>query len=186
MTKVVGDLVTLRSFRESEAPALLEVWGDADWFAPRGTSPTDLRDRVAQRIERSGEFVDGLVAFAIEAEGRLIGEVQARQPRNGLPPGVFELGVELFVETDRGRGLGSAAVAEMTWYLFREEEAIRVQLTTDLDNAPMRRTAERVGYALEGVLRGFMPTSEGPRDYAIYGMTNVDYPGAKERWTSTS
>jgi RimJ/RimL family protein N-acetyltransferase len=175
MTRLVGDRVILRAFREDEAAMLLDAWGDAEWFAPRGSSPADLRARVNDRIVHSGEFVDGLVAFAIEAEGRLIGEVQARQPRNGLPPGVFELGVELFDEADRRRGLGVAAVGEMTSYLFGREEAIRVQLTTDVDNAAMRATAARLGFAFEGVLRGFMPTSEGPRDYAMYGITRPDF-----------
>lgn len=175
MTRVVGDRVTLRAFREAEAAVLLEAWGEAEWFAPKGTSPKALRERVDQRIAHSGEFVDGLVAFAIEAEGRLVGEVQARQPRNGLPPGVFELGVELFDPADRGRGLGLAAVGDMTGYLFRQENAIRVQLTTDVDNAAMRRTASALGYRFEGVLRGFMPTSQGPRDYAMYGLTRSDF-----------
>ena len=46
-----------------------------------------------------------------------------------------------------------------------------MQLTTDVDNAAMRRVAERLGFGFEGVLRGFMPIGEGPRDYAMYGMT---------------
>jgi RimJ/RimL family protein N-acetyltransferase len=183
MTRLVGDKVTLRAFREDEAAKLLDAWGDAEWFAPRGSSPADLRARVNDRIAHSGEFVDGLVAFAIEAEGRLIGEVQARQPRNGLPPGVFELGVELFDEADRRRGFGVAAVGEMTSYLFGREEAIRVQLTTDVDNAAMRATAAKLGFTFEGVLRGFMPTSDGPRDYAMYGFTRHDLEEVNGRWT---
>jgi RimJ/RimL family protein N-acetyltransferase len=183
MTRLVGDKVTLRAFRADEAAILLDVWGDAEWFVRQGSSPAELRARVEDRIAHSGGFADGLVAFAIEAEGRLIGEVQARQPRHGLPPGVFELGVELFAGADRGRGLGVAAVGEMTRYLFLQEDAIRVQLTTDVDNGAMRATAAKLGFAFEGVLRGFMPTSDGPRDYAMYGITKPDFVEVNRRWT---
>jgi RimJ/RimL family protein N-acetyltransferase len=42
-------------------------------------------------------------------------------------------------------------------YLFEHEDAVRVQATTDVDNAAMRRALEHVGFGFEGVLRGFMP-----------------------------
>jgi len=182
MTRIAGDRVTLRAYREAEASVLTSAWADAEWFAPKGTTPRELAARVEERIKRSGEFVDGSLIFAIEAEGRLVGEVQARQPVNGLPPGVFELGVELFEQPDRRRGLGSAALTGITRHLFAEEHAHRVQLTTDVDNAAMRRTAERLGFVFEGVLRSFMPTAEGPRDYAMYAITKHDLEEDRARW----
>jgi RimJ/RimL family protein N-acetyltransferase len=61
-----------------------------------------------------------------------------------------------------------------------------VQLSTDVDNAAMRRVAELLGFGFEGVLRGFMPSAEGPRDYAMYGMTETDFQDVSATWTSTS
>ena len=72
--------MTLRAYHEDEAPILVSTWGDAPWFAPKGTSPRELAERVRERIRRSGTFTDGVVIFAIESGGRLMGEVQARQP----------------------------------------------------------------------------------------------------------
>jgi RimJ/RimL family protein N-acetyltransferase len=104
-----------------------------------------------------------------------VGELQARGGRAQLlPDGVFELGIEVYATQDRGRGVGTAALQEVTRYLFEEEHAHRVQVSTDVSNAPMRRTCERAGFTFEGVLRGFMPTSSGPRDYAMYAMTETD------------
>jgi RimJ/RimL family protein N-acetyltransferase len=175
VTRLAGDRVTLRAYREAEEPILVSTWADAEWFAPKGTGPRELAERVRERIRRSGSFSDGIVIFAIEAEGRLVGEVQARQPVNGLPPGVFELGIELFEDVDRGRGLGADAVVAMSRHLFDDEGAHRVQLTTDVENHAMRRLAVRLGFTFEGVLRSFMPSADGPRDFAIYAMTRSDY-----------
>ena len=182
MTKLAGDRVTLRAYRDDEASILVSTWADAEWFAPRGTGPRELAERVRERIRRSGGFADGVVILAIEADRRLVGEVQARQPVNGLPPGVFELGVELFEDGDRGRGLGADAVAALTRHLFKDEGAHRVQLTTDVDNAAMRRVAERLGFRFEGVLRSFMPSGEGPRDYAMYAITKQDHEDRNDAW----
>ena len=176
MTRLAGERVTLRPYRADEAPILEATWADAEWFAPRGTGPRELAERVRERIRRSGSFTEGVVILAIESDGRLVGEVQARQPVNGLPPGVFELGIELFDDADRGHGRGADAVTAMTRHLFDDRNAHRVQLTTDVENAAMRRVAERLGFAFEGVLRSFMPGPDGPRDYAMYAITDRDVP----------
>ena len=104
-----------------------------------------------------------------------MGEVDARAPRDALPPGVFELGIELYDPTDRGRGYGTAAVAGIVERLFADEGAARVQASTALDNVAMRRALERAGFALEGTLRGFMPAAEGRDDYALYALTREDW-----------
>lgn len=182
MTRIVGDRVTLRGFRSDELDELLsisEAWptGDGIHWGTRD------RDELRRKVEASGRWTEvAALDMAIEADGRLVGEIQARQPRGGLPPGVFELGVEIFADADRGSGLGAAAIRSMVSHLFAEERAHRVQLSTDVDNDGMRRCAERVGFGFEGVNRGFMPTEQGPRDYAMYGMTRVDFEEVKTRW----
>lgn len=182
MTRLAGDRVTLRAYRDDEAPILVAAWSDVEWFAPEGSTPRDLADRARERVRRSGSFSDGVVIFAIESDGRLVGEVQARQPVHGLPRGVFELGIELFEEGDRGRGLGGAAIAAITRHLFDDEGAHRVQLSTDVVNAAMRRVSERLGFTFEGVMRSFMPELDGPHDYALYAITRHDYDERNATW----
>jgi RimJ/RimL family protein N-acetyltransferase len=99
---------------------------------------------------------------------------------------VFELGVTVFSSGDRRRGVGTEAVGLITRHLFDSGEAHRVELTTDVDNDAMRVVAERVGFVLEGVLRCYMPTPAGRRDYALYAITRGDWENVKERWTQTS
>jgi len=180
-----GERVTLRPFREEELDRVLEVHRAAS-AEDRDRLEQPDRDHVSERIEASGSWTDGPagLVLAIESGGRLVGEMQARGGRAQLlPPGVYELGIELYDEADRGKGIGSAAITEMARYLFEEEMAHRVQISTDVDNWAMRGASERAGFRLEGVLRGlFASTRLGLRDYAIHGMTRDDYEGAKRTW----
>ena len=167
-----GDLDTLWAARvRSDAP-----WADASDGARR-----KLRDRIAN----SGRVAHGELLLAILSDGRLVGEIQGRQPEMGLPPGVFEIGIEVYDPARRGAGVGGRALALFLIHLFEEEHAHRVQLTTDVDNVAMRRVAERLGFGFEGVLRGFMPSDGEPRDYLMFGMTRSDFEKERDGWSPT-
>jgi len=182
MTRIAGERVTLRGFRDEELDRLVQVASSTPTDDGIHWGPTD-RGSIRKRIASSGVWSHGHLILAIEEGGELVGEVQARSVRGGMPTGVFELGIDVFDPGRRGRGVGSAAIVELTRHLFREEGAHRVQLSTDVANAPMRAVAERVGFAFEGVMRSFMPTGDGPHDYALYAITKDDYEDVKTRWT---
>jgi RimJ/RimL family protein N-acetyltransferase len=180
MTVLRGRAVTLRPFRESEMELVLDRFP----FPEGAAGPA--RARRKERLAASGSRTRWELLFAIEGRRALVGEIQARSPEDAMPPGVFELGIELYEESDRGRGFGTDAVATLTTHLFGEEGAIRVQASTDLGNRAMRRTLERLGFGFEGVLRGFMPAESGARDYAMYAITRRDWETERQRWTRTS
>ncbi len=170
--KLRGKHVVLRAFQAEEAAFVLGAWMSASVPARAAADRARMRRAMRRRIERSGRFTDGWLDLAIEAEGDLVGEIGARRPRGGLPPGVFELGIEIWNESLRGRGYGSEAVRLLTSYLFETHDAARVQASTALWNAAMRRVFAKLGFTEEGILRGFMPTQEGSRDdYVMYGVT---------------
>lgn len=182
--RLARDGVTLRPFETSEFDL---VW--AEETRDRGEhdtpwSPTDQRakDRVRARVRHSGIWLERRVLdLAVEVDGRLVGDVQARRDPEYAPPGLFELGVSLFGGR-RGEGTGTVAVSLITAFLFDEEQAARVSLTTDVDNIAMRRAAEKAGFVLEGVLRGFWAVPDRPvRDYALYARTRADHLAAANR-----
>lgn len=174
MTTIRSERVTLRPFRPEE----LEV---AMAHAPAQT-PEHLA-AWRRRLALSGARTDWEILFAVEAEGRLVGDAQARCSEQAMPPGVWEIGLDLWDSADRGRGIGSEVVALLTRHLFAREGAHRVQATTDVENVPMRRALERCGFILEGVLRGFMPVADGPpRDHAMYGLTRTDVEAVGARY----
>ncbi len=159
-----GGRVLLRAIRAQEFDRLSEARvQSATW---RGSVDSDaLRERMAQ----SGEWFEGRLDLAIESDGRLVGTISARAAAGFSPPGVCELGIELFDEV-RGKGLGTEAVRLITEWLL-ENDYPRVQVTTDVRNAPMRRVLDKLGFEEEGVLRAFMPDGDGRADYVLYAIT---------------
>jgi ribosomal-protein-serine acetyltransferase len=167
--------VRLGPIPDDAVPAVLRSL--RSWM-PQATEAT-----ARERIGRSATWDDHVVELGISVEGRTIGTIQARRCPRTMFPGIYEIGIELWGESDRGKGLGRDAVGAITRYLFDEEAARRVQLTTDLSNDRMRRAAERLGFRLEGILRAYEEGPDGPHDFAMYGMTRPDYEEESGRWT---
>jgi len=134
---------------------------------------------MRRRIANSGRLVGGWLDLAIDAEGSLVGEIDARHPPRAMPPGVFELGIALFDEEVRGRGYGTEAIALLTAHLFAELGAERVQASTAVDNSAMRRVFEKLGFAKEGVMRSYMPAGESRDDYVLYAVTRADWTAGR-------
>jgi RimJ/RimL family protein N-acetyltransferase len=165
--------VTLRPFRRDE----LDVVWEARKRRATATSPiTPGARRAIQRyIERSGRVFDGFLRLAVDVDGRLAGEIDARCPPNAFPPGVFEIGIELYDDEARGRGYGTEALRQLLERLFTREAAERVQASTAVDNTAMRRVLEKLGFRHEGTLRGYMPSDDGREDYVLYALTRGDW-----------
>ena len=164
--------VRLRGFREDEIDGVLDRMPGVE-FGPRDLERA--REHRRDRLRNSGARYETEILLAIEADGRLVGEVQARYHPMMAPPGQFDIGIELWDAADRGRGFGRAALEELVRFLFVEEHAERIQGSTDLDNAPMRATFASVGFQEEGVLRWFMPSPDGRRDYVQYAITRPEW-----------
>lgn len=121
-----------------------------------------------------------MLDLAIEAEGRLIGDVQARHPPNAIPEGVFELGIEIYDSADHGKGYGKEAVRLLTDWLFTRAGAGRVQAGTAVGNVSMRKVLESLGFVFEGVMRGFMAGESGREDFTLYGVTGPEWQARRE------
>ena len=173
MLELRGERVVLRPLRPGDFGLIRAAQEPSNPWDPPDAA---WERRTKRRIERSGRFVDGWLDLAIDVEGRLVGDIGARRPLAALPPGVFEIGISLFSESDRGRGYGRDAVAVLARYLFEELGAGRVQASTDVSNAAMRRVLETIGWTYEGTLRAFVAGRDGTReDYALYAVTRTDW-----------
>lgn len=65
----------------------------------------------------------------------------------------FEIGYWLHKDAE-GRGLISEAVNAITRYAFQQLHAKRVEIRCETDNQRSRAVAQRLGFALDGCLRG--------------------------------
>ena len=151
MVLIRDDRTVLRPFRADELD---------QWFAARLESADDRtvspmgppnRQRVAERIERSGTFHEGMLDLAIEVDGRLIGEIGTyEEPGRQIRPGLFFLSIGLFRPQDRHRGFGTEAVRLLCDWLVREAGANRIESGTADTNVAMRRVFEKLGFRFEG------------------------------------
>ena len=173
MIVLPGERVVLRPFRLDELDTLYGAYRLPD--NPFGGSRLPSRAELRRRIEHSGTLWNGKLVFGVEAEGRLVGDADARAPRGAFPPGVFEIGVTLYDQAERGRGYGLEATKLVTAHLFAAEGAERVQATTAEWNMPMRRVLEKLGFANEGTLKAFFPAENGRDDYVMYALTRADW-----------
>ena len=161
-----GGGIVLRPLEERDIDVL--VAGAADGSGSFGPAGDEARKQLLRRIERRPTLEDGgFLGLVVEAGGEVVGDVQARAPKHGFPPGVCEIGISLFPAA-RGRGIGLEAVRLFTEQLL-DGGWPRVQASTALDNAAMRRVLERCGYVHEGTLHSYAPGDDGGReDYAMY------------------
>jgi RimJ/RimL family protein N-acetyltransferase len=170
--------VTLRPFAPEDFDVLWheETRDRGEFETPWAVDDESAKERVRARVEQSGTWRDGRVLdLAVVVGGHVVGDIQARRDVAYAPPGIYDLGVGLFADR-RGKGVGTIAIRLLTAYLFDEEQAVRVTLSTDLDNTAMRRTADKAGFTQEGVMRGFWVVPDGPaRDYALYARTRAEH-----------
>ena len=170
--------VTLRPFAPEDFDALwAEETRDRGAFdTPWAVDDAKAKHRVRERVKHSGTWRDErALDLAVEVEGALAGDVQTRRDPDYAPPGIYDVGIGLFIDR-RGLGLGTVALELMTTFLFDEEQAVRVSLSTDIDNIAMRRAAEKAGFVYEGTMRGFWQVPEAAaRDYALYARARADH-----------
>ena len=175
--RMVASTVRLRAFRPVESDFLLERL--REWL-PEAVSANEaaFRAQTEKRVAASGSWSDeDELQFAVEVDGQLAGAVQALSRYYGLPPAVYELGIEFYSAENRGRGLGGEVLRLFIPQVFRHG-AIRLQGQTHVENTAMIRLFERFGFVREGVLRGHWPLPDRCGDVVIYGLTGADYERA--------
>ena len=162
------DLVRLRPVEQSELPELMrihtdpEVPGEFQWFGFRPAKAHDLERRWAE---------NGLVGadsstLTIDVDGACVGAVTWRPVGE---TGTVEIGICVFPE-HRGRGIGTEAQRQLVDQLFAIMPVHRLQALTELGNVPEQRALERIGFAREGVLRGYGFRAGRWRDAVVYGL----------------
>lgn len=137
----------LRARAESDLDVLFRLAADLETWEERGPSSPAPMTRAAfdARVARSAE--DSGVRFVIEAEGQPVGGVSlfgfdelARYA---------EVGIELVPEA-RGRGIGTAAIAQIVEFAFVRRNLRRLHLEAIASNVGAIRVYEKAGFVVEG------------------------------------
>jgi ribosomal-protein-serine acetyltransferase len=143
----------------------------AKWMA-WGQEQTAEQTLAFIHTSRVSESENTGLQRAIVAEQRIVGMV-------GLPEIDWanrsaEIGYWLDV-AHRGRGIMTSAVAALVDHAFGSLNLNRLEIRTDVQNAPSRALAERLGFRYEGTLRqSYRVTDERYSDDAVYSMLASD------------
>ncbi|MGI8668108.1 MAG: GNAT family N-acetyltransferase [Jatrophihabitans sp.] len=144
----------LEPMSEARLPALRAVIGDPE-IARFTRFPSPVPDDfVTEWYARyaAGRAAGSREAFAAVArdDDRFLGLALA--PQIDREAREMELGY-LVSPAERGRGVASELLRQLTDWAFDAGQAVRVSLIIDVDNIASSRAAARAGYLREGVLR---------------------------------
>jgi ribosomal-protein-alanine N-acetyltransferase len=110
--------------------------------------------------------------WMVEYDGRIIGTVAARDLSR--VQGRVELGYSLS-EAYVGRGLGTRAVAMALERLFSMPLLHRVWLGTSGHNLASQGLARKLGFTLEGVMRGHYVINGQRQDQQVWGLLRPEW-----------
>jgi len=160
------------ALRES-LPELRRHLGWLPWVA---SDPTPESAEVHCRTAQANFIArkDLLFLMLEPTSGRVLGAGGLHRPVWSTP----KVEVGYWCRTScTGRGYVAEAVAALVDYAFAHLDAVRVELVTDAENLASRRVADRVGFALEGILRHERRAPDGSlRDTCIYARLRAPAP----------
>jgi RimJ/RimL family protein N-acetyltransferase len=162
--------VGLRDFRSADAPAVRR------WF----NTPQVTDGLVEQRASFGEDEARAWVERAAQAEGtdrKWAVTVDEREEPAGFTAlyglgrqAAPELGILIGQPELWGKGVGTEAQRLTIAWAFDELGAHRVVELILADNAAARSVVERLGFELEGMMRGHVRRGDRLLDVAVYGL----------------
>lgn len=156
-------------FQPSEVDELVDLLASEEW--PFHANSRVDADTVRRRVADGGYDNAAERTFWIADGAEKLGLVRLMDLDDGTP--LFDLRIRA---AHRGRGIGTAAVAWLTNYVFTTfPELNRIEGTTRQDNQAMRRAFRRTGYVKEAHYRESWPAPDGNRDAIGYAILRRDW-----------
>lgn len=146
--------VRLRAWTLADAPALAKLINNKkvqDNLRDGLPFPYGEEDAKAFLSAMLASDPDQNLAFAIEADGKLIGSISATRCAN-IHFRTAELGYYLG-EPYWGKGFATEAVRQICDYIYRNTDIIRIFAEPFAYNTASCRVLEKAGFQLEGLLR---------------------------------
>jgi aminoglycoside 6'-N-acetyltransferase len=148
-----GALVRLRPATAQDVPALAAIRATPE-VHERWRGGEDLAAAVAEGLDDPDSE-----NFAIEYEGRVIGEVQWYAEDD---PDYRHAGIDIYLDpAAHGRGLGTDAVRTLARHLVDDLRHHRLVIDPAADNAPAIACYRKVGFRPVGVMRRYERGADG-------------------------
>jgi RimJ/RimL family protein N-acetyltransferase len=170
----VSESVTLRAATGEDRDALYAIAADLDTWEERGPSRPSPLTRAAweARFAQADAADPADVRFVIDVGGRAIGAISLfgidELARNA------ELGIGILAEF-RGKGYGTAAVAQLVEFAFVRCNLHRVHLQAIASNLAAIRSYEKAGFVLEGRLREQAWVRGAYEDMVVMGALRAEW-----------
>jgi RimJ/RimL family protein N-acetyltransferase len=169
--------VTLRTRTDADIDVLYRLSAELDTWEERGpTSPAPMsKAAYLARLERlDSEPADGNVRFVIDADDVAVGSISLfdidQLARHA------EVGIALVAEA-RGRGIGTAAIAQLVEFAFVRCNLRRLHLQLIESNAAALRAYENAGFVIEGRQREHAWVRGRYEDIIVMGLL-------RSQWTA--
>lgn len=138
--------IRLRAWREEDAPVVLDAFREPGMRRQAAWPVVTSQDAIGWIASWEGAGH----AFAVVVDGRVVGNVAVTRIDE------HDTGWVSYwtVPEMRGRGVATAATAELARWAFAERGLFRLELGHRTDNPASCRVAVKAGFAAEGVERG--------------------------------
>ena len=177
-----GRFVRLEPLRMNHAGGIYEASKKMEWtwFLTPLRSLDDVEKRIARGIENEERNEEFAFAVLLKGSGLVIGStayltVVAMHKR-------AEIGATWYVPEMQGTFANPECKFLLLRHAFEDWGAVRVQLTTDVNNIHSQRAIAKLGAKLEGVLRNHGIRPDGSvRDAMLYSITSSEWRDVKSR-----
>jgi len=174
---IAGDKFLLRPWELADLP-LIRKASDDEYIplittVPSAYSVEAAEDFVRRQWERAENGTGYPFVIARRADGRPLGSIGLWLKDVGA--GRASTGYWV-VESSRGQGAAAAALRTLATWALADLRIPRLHLYVEAWNAASHRTAERVGFQREGLLRSWQQVGGERRDMISYSMLAADLP----------
>ena len=145
--------VTLRRWRTGDAAALAKILGEGDIHRTIADLPQPYTEKTALDYITFciNADVNNFWSFAIECDGELSGCISAERGKN-----VYRQSAEIGYYIAKqlwGRGIATAAVKNITQFIFENTDIIRLYSAVFAENIASIKVLEKCGFDFEGTLK---------------------------------
>ncbi|SFR04052.1 Protein N-acetyltransferase, RimJ/RimL family [Lentzea waywayandensis] len=168
----VGDGLSLRPWRESDATAVFKAFNCPDiqrWHVRRMDTHDEALAWIAGWAKRWDDKTDA--SWAISRDDEPLGQAGLRHVS------LFEASAALsywVLPEARGAGIAARAAHALTEWTFDILGLHRVSLEHSTANAASCRVAAKLGFAVEGTLRGSARHADGWHDMHLHARLRSD------------
>lgn len=146
--------ITIRRTTTQDAAAFARIMGDLDVLPGLMQQPYTSTEVWQARLAKTLQEDDGTLRLSAERHGVVVGCA-------GLHPATQQrrrhaAGIGIAVAGDaQGQGVGTALMQALCDYADGWSQLLRLELTVFTDNLRAVRLYERMGFSIDGTLRGY-------------------------------